>query len=243
MSRWVRDVLDAIRGSGRLELVLVDAPRPAPTAGQRWPHAAYEWLDRRVFGRRDDALAPADASDLLGLQAGAVGLEPGELDVVLDLRGDSGGELDGGARYGRWVVRLGERSHRNGPPYFWEISHGQPVSEVGLEMLPEGGDGGHILYRAVWATDRLSPHRNRVAACWRVADAVLGRLLGLQEHGPGYLAALPTYDDRPPGAAARYREPSVPELVGYLTGLVAGLVRRKAAIMCGTIRGTRVPRK
>ena len=39
------------------------------------------------------------------------------------------------------------------------------------------GDG-HVLYRAYWATDWLSPHRNRVAACWRLGDATLGRLLG-----------------------------------------------------------------
>jgi hypothetical protein len=228
--RWIRELLDAIGRSSRLDLVLVEARKPTRAAARRRRlHTAYERLDRRVLGPRDDALAPADVSDLLASDPGSSAVEHGDVDVILDLRRDGDGNSGHVPTHGFWVVRLGERRRRNGPPYFWEIFDADPLSVALVELLPQGGDQGHVLFRALWATDRLSPHRNRVAACWRVGDAILGRLIGLQEHGQPYLAALPTYHQPASEVRMPFREPTTPEVARHLTSVAAGLVRRKAA--------------
>jgi hypothetical protein len=229
VERWVRVLLDAIQTSKKLELVLVK-PRDSTRTPARRIYRLYEALDRRLFGSPMDALSPADVSDLLDNEPVAKAFhECGPLDVLLNLTPDAAHSAQPTApRYGVWAIRFGDHRRRAVTPYFWEICDGNDLSGAVVEMLPSGGDRGHVLFRALWATDRLSPHRNHVAACWRIGDAVLARLLGLQEHGQRYLVALPDYHEPARGCRASHCEPSGPTLVHYLATLGIGLVHRKA---------------
>jgi hypothetical protein len=229
VERWIRVLLDAIQTSKELELALVMA-RDSTRRQGRGLYRLYETLDRRLFGSPADALAPADVSDLLHNEPVAKAFsECGPLDVLLDLTPDAAHSAQPTApRYGVWAIRFGGHRRRAATPYFWEIFDGDDVSGAVVEMLPSGGDRGHVLFRALWATDRLSPHRNRVAACWRIGDAILARLLGLQEHGLSYMVALPHYHEAARRCRASHCEPSGPTLVRYLAMLGIGLVRRKA---------------
>ena len=232
--RWVRELLDAILSSEKLELVAVVA-RAADRPPGRRSEAAYEALDRRLFGRPEDALTPADVSELLDDKPLASALEgSGPVDVILDLAPGPAPPVPNPApRYGVWGVRLGDGERPSSPPYFRETFDGKRLSSAAVEMLPRNGDPGHVLFRGIWATDRLSPHRNHVAASWRVGDAILGRLLGLQAHGPGYIASLPTYPGGAEDEVAASAQPSTSDLVRYVVSLSVGLVRRKAAKRLG----------
>jgi hypothetical protein len=228
VQRWVRVLLDAIRASESLELTLVTARDRTRRAG-RGLYAVYEVLDRRLFGSRSDALAATDVSDLLHPAPATTALhECGPLDVLVRLTRDAAdGPEPTAPSYGVWAIRFGENRRRAGTPYFWEIVEGDELSSVALEMLPSGREGGRVLFRGLWATDRLSPHRNYVAACWRIGDAILRRLLALQEHGARFIRALPANHEaaRRPGAA--HCEPPAATVVRHLGSLGTGLVRRK----------------
>jgi hypothetical protein len=229
VQRWVRVLLDAIHASERLELALVIARDPTREPG-RGLYAGYEALDRRLFGSPRDALAAADISDLLHHEPAATTFhECASLDVLLQLTPETADSTQPTApRFGVWAIRFGDHRRRAGTPYFWEIFDEDVLSGAVVEMLPSRGDGGHVLFRGVWATDPLSPHRNYDAACWRIGDAILARLLGLQEHGPNYLVALPAYHEAARDSPAAHCEPTAGTLVRYLAALGIGLVHRKA---------------
>lgn len=230
MPRWVRELLDAIRLSAKLELVVVAVRDPGRSVARR-SDAAYEAFDRRVFGRHDDALAPAGVWDLLPDDPLACVFErSGRFDVILDLApGPARHAPNPAHRYRVWTFRLGDPGRSSRPPYFSEVFGGDRLATAAVEMLPRDGDAGHVLFRATWATDRLSPHRNHVAASWRVGDAILARLLQLQEHGPSCIASLPTYREPADDGAVAYAEPSTPGLLRGVVPLTLGLIRRKVA--------------
>ncbi len=224
--RWNREVLETIAGSDRMELAWVAASAGAGRARRGWTaHAAYEALDRRLFGSRTDALAPVDVTDLL--RGRAPGAMPGDADVVLDLTGgDAELPVPADPRYGVWSTGMGASGRSTRAPYFWEIHDGAVTSGVTLEARSVHGGRTRLLYRSIWATDHSSPHRNHVIACWRLADALIARLAAVQEHGKPALAALAP--DPEPGAAPRTdREPTPAELGHHLLAVVRGLARRR----------------
>lgn len=226
--RWIRVLLDAIHASEKLELALVMV-RESTRAPRPGLYAAYEALDRRLFGSPGDALAAVDVSDLLQQEGVATALhEAGPLDVILQLTSDGKERMQPAApRYGVWAIRFGDNGRCARPPYFWEIFDRDDLSGAVVERSPSERDGGHVLFRGLWATDRLSPHRNHVAASWRIGDAILARLRGLQEYGPSFIVSLPTFHEAARGHPTAYCAPSTVTLVRYLASLGTGLVRRK----------------
>lgn len=72
------------------------------------------------------------------------------------------GPVLGIARYGVWSYHHGDnRRYRGGPPGFWEVMEGSPVSGAVLQVLSEVLDGGKTLYRGLTATVPFSARRNR----------------------------------------------------------------------------------
>lgn len=139
----------------RLFLVPGEAP-PPPSRGFR----LYELVDRRVFGRRDDALhvTTLQPRASLALDAPAAD-EAQELDVVLCL-GRVGVHRFGSARV--WTLR--------GPDeLFQAIGAGRTESYVAIE---EPGTG-RIVASSTFATYPLSLHRNRDRAGWKARDLFL----------------------------------------------------------------------
>ncbi|MBJ6724249.1 glucosamine inositolphosphorylceramide transferase family protein [Geomesophilobacter sediminis] len=191
---WIYRVLERLAASGGAEIALVIYKESPPPRGlrelwvrrRRGVYFLFDLLDRRLFRRPDSAFARVDASELL---AGVPVLtvrprQQGYLEEIeeAELEKIRGGDLDilirfgfqvlaggilGAARYGVWSHHHGDnRSYRGGPPGFWEVVRGTPVTGSILQLLNEELDGGQILCRSWSLTDWLSPTRNREHLFW-----------------------------------------------------------------------------
>ena len=101
-----------------------------------------------------------------------------DLDVLLWLedRSPPGGILDV-ARAGVWSLNLGDsRKRRGGPPGFWEVHEGWPVTGASLEILGGDADRDQTIARTSTATVPTSIKRTRNALVW-TALPLLGRAL------------------------------------------------------------------
>ncbi len=67
------------------------------------------------------------------------------------------GEILQAARYGVWSFHHDdEEKYRGGPPGFWEIYHGDPVTGAVLQRLTDRLDGGVVLKKCFAPTNELS---------------------------------------------------------------------------------------
>lgn len=177
----------------------------------------YRKLDERLFAPPGHAFEPVDLTPLLGdcptltvrpvqkkysdyLQPeDFAAIRVADLDVALRfgfriLRGD----FLKIARYGVWSYHHGDNAvNRGGPPGFWEVMEGEPVTGTLLQVLSEQLDGGQVLYRSYAATDPHSVIRSKNAAYWKSAEFVMRKLNDLHAHGPQALEH--------PNANGRYR--------------------------------------
>jgi hypothetical protein len=146
-------------------LVLRDPGAPAPRPRQRLAFRAYEQLDRRFFGGRDDhaervhesplfascarrivtPLRRADGEMLAAEDVAAI--RAANLDVLLQLGfGSLKGEVLGAARHGIWEFAHDVAARSGAPPLFWELANAHPVTEVCL--LAHDLAGTRVLYRS-----------------------------------------------------------------------------------------------
>lgn len=105
-------------------------------------------------------------------------IEGYELDVMLRFGFNilQGGILES-ARHGIWSFHHADnRVNRGGPPGFWEVAQGAPVTGVIVQRLGTQLDNGEVLARAWYSTNPISWNRNfhRVLAQSRtlLTDAV-----------------------------------------------------------------------
>lgn len=81
------------------------------------------------------------------------------LDLDVLLRHSFGilkGDILRASRHGIWSLHHADnRINRGGPPGFWEIVLGQPVTGVTLQRLSEELDGGEVIGKAFYSTHRL----------------------------------------------------------------------------------------
>ncbi len=228
---WVVRVIREVEESPYAEIVLVVLnTAPAQKIGRLrrlWLrreyllYAAYRRLDRRLFRLQPDAFEAVDASPLL---EGKPVLEvdplrkrysdyfrPDGLERIhsfdLDLALRFGFRILRGkaleiARHGVWSFHHGDiRDFRGGPPGFWEVMTGAPVTGSVLQRLTEELDAGEILYRSYAPTHRRSVERNNEHLYWKSAAFVGRTLRRLAEEGPE--AIEPLHDPRPPGPLNR----------------------------------------
>jgi hypothetical protein len=167
-------------------------------------HAAYNRLDHRRYTSSDDPMHPVDVSELFSdvpvlevvprqtrfsdwiEQADVDRIRAADTDVLVRfgfriLRGD----ILLAARYGVWSYHHGDHlRYRGGPPCFWEVMEGNPVTGVVLQRLTSELDDGRILYRSYSATNRFSVTRNRYDVYWKGAE-FLTRVLKRLRDEPG----------------------------------------------------------
>jgi len=185
----LRKVLDTLRNSKRRKLLLF---------------TLYERFDSRRIHSSDDPLALVDYSarfenlDSLVVTpitkrfvhrfpADAIQhIRDKELDVLIRfgfniLRG----EILTAARYGVWSYHHGDNDcYRGGPPYFWEVYEGNPISGAVLQVLNEQLDAGTVLYKGLFATcPGISQALNRVQPYWGAATFMIQKLRELHENG------------------------------------------------------------
>jgi len=197
-------------GTGEFVLVVQNAALPTPVRSLRiarwWRnrrhllYAAYQRLDRRRFVPDPDPFAPVDLSDLL---AGVPRLNvvprqtknsdiivAGDIDTIrksnLDVLVLLGfrilrGEILDAAKYGVWSWHHGDNDrYRGGPPCFWEVLEGEPVTGTILQRLTEALDDGEVLYRSWGSTNVFSVKRNSLEIYWKSAEFLARALRHVQ---------------------------------------------------------------
>ncbi len=249
LPRWVLTSVEAIRSAGDAELVVVGRVDGAGEAGPgvagpgavrpglalRALLAAYQRLDRRIFGRIDDPTLPADPGPALaGLlhvevepdataEAIAGQLEGHRLDVLLQFGGPDLADVAGRiARHGVWSHRITLSDGAPGaalPSGLAEVLGGPVVTSAGLSATI-GGERRLVAW-TVSATDRISVARGMRGHLAKVAWLAPRALRDLRQDGrppqPPELQAAAT--PAGPGSAAG--------LAGQLLRLGLGFVGRR----------------
>lgn len=198
---WAHRLLWQLTASplAELQLIVLRDGQGRP-ARPRAPLAfrAYEKLDRRLFGGRQDHAEPVIDSPLLRgcerLTVKPVACDGGEsfpaemvaavrahqLDVILQLGfGSLCGEILAAARHGVWTFAHDERERHGIPPLFWELALGTSITATTL--LARDASGTRVLYRSFASTQRNSLHRNRNGALWKASDFAVRCLSDLAE--------------------------------------------------------------
>ena len=95
------------------------------------------------------------------------------------------GDILKAARYGVWSYHHGDNDfYRGGPAHFWELQEGAPLSGVILQVLTEELDGGLVLCKSLFPTQRtLSMSANRQAPYWGSTHFVIRKLNELHQFG------------------------------------------------------------
>lgn len=201
----------------RLRYLLYDTYVQRDIARRRAPNSPFQPRDlrpllegcviRRVKPRRSGAVHRFRDKDLAKLKAA-------KLDALLRfgfniIRGD----VLATARYGVWSYHHGDSdAYRGGPPLFWEIDEGNPVSGVVLQRLTDKLDAGGVLCRTYGATHPHSLELNRHATYWKASNFVMRclRKLAASDAPLSELAPSATY------AKPIYRKPSNLQMLHFL---------------------------
>lgn len=146
------------------------------------------------------------------------------LDVLLRFGfGILKGEILSAAHYGVWSYHHGDNEfYRGGPPHFWELYEGSPLSGVILQVLTEELDAGLVLAKSTFATHRtLSVSVNRIVPYWGGSDLVIRKLHDLHQYGWDQVKsqALPSTGYK--GKRKLYRAPTNTDMVQWLAPVFA----------------------
>jgi hypothetical protein len=132
------------------------------------------------------------------------------------------GDILKAARYGVWSYHHGDNEfYRGGPPHFWELHEGSPLSGVILQVLTEELDGGLVLCKSLFATEHtLSVSRNRYAPYWGSSDLIIRKLNELHRFGWEYVLekAIPPAPYK--GKRAIYRTPTNRDILPWLGSIL-----------------------
>jgi hypothetical protein len=239
---WVHRVIEQIQSSDIASIVLVIldgtsapfAPGLPPHDGDESTHslfAAYERFDRSWF--KDDRLDPFDAADVRPLVEGVPQiathraqreerLASATIEEIVHHRLDVAlrfgtYELQAHelaiARHGVWSYHHGhDLVRRGGPPGFWEVIEGNPVTGSILTMDSEALAGPRAIYRSFSSTAPISLWKNRRDYYWKSAAFVMRKLRDLSELGPATLED-PLGPDALSSGSRRYGTPTNPELI------------------------------
>lgn len=196
----------------------------------------YRKLDERLFRPAVDAFTPADLRPLLQ-DCPTLGvipiqkkhsdyLEPEDIERIRQARLDVAlrfgfrilrGDFLKIARYGVWSYHHGDNQvNRGGPPGFWEVMEGNPITGSILQILTEQLDGGQVIYRSYAATDRHSVKRSKSSYYWKSSAFVMRKLKDLHERGPQALEGESPNGRYQPYSQRLYTQPRNREMIPLL---------------------------
>jgi hypothetical protein len=113
--------------------------------------------------------------------------------ILLFSRGIFRGDILNAARYGVWSYHHDdEEKYRGGPPCFWEIYHGDPVTGAILQRLTDRLDGGIVLRKGFVRTVAHSYAGNVDAAYFKSAPWPAQVCVDIRNGRAGYLSAPPS---------------------------------------------------
>ncbi len=252
IGKIIADIRDS--GFADIVLVVENIPIPSRKPSRRerlrryWRQGLYNLyvrFDHSRYRPRHDAFAQVDLSPLLEGVA-RIRVEPlrkgftdrfreEDLEVIkaakLDVLFRFGFRIIRGpvlntARAGVWSFHHDDNlEYRGSPPSFWEIYERNPVSGSILQVLTDSLDGGRVLYRSHSATCLNSLQANRNPLYWKTAEFALRRLRQLDQHGMGFLEALPTWNENVPYTRGIYRAPKFGQMLYFIGGQIHRRVR------------------
>ena len=128
------------------------------------------------------------------------------------------GDILQAARYGVWSYHHGDNDfYRGGPPHFWEIYEGSPLSGVILQVLTEELDGGLVLCRSLFATEAtVSAAQNRFVPYWGSTHMVIRKLNELHRCGWDHIRANAVPPAPYQGKRKIYRTPGNADMARWL---------------------------
>lgn len=187
---WEYELIHQIQHSSfaQIELVVLNAsPKTASSAPKLY--RLYRKLDRKLFTTKPDAFE-TKTLDFLDEGIKLLEVKPIQreftdqfsdkslqeikgsgLDVIIRLGFRIlKGQILSAAKLGVWSFHHGDPTfYRGGPPAFWEVMLGKPISGLVLIQLTEKLDQGKILYQSFAQTNPLSVQRNANAVFWKSA--------------------------------------------------------------------------
>lgn len=256
-SAWVARIVDDVRGSSFAELALVVVNSAATRKGG-WSQLvsqrdlflwrAYKAVDGRMFRSEPDPFRRVDLAPLL---AGVPVLQvqphmkrfsdyfpPAAVEAIgnhkLDVAFRFGfrilrGEALQIARYGVWSFHHGDnRVNRGGPPCFWEVANGEPVTGSVLQVLTPDLDAGRVLYRSWSATHLYSLRANQARTYAKAASFAIRTLRDLHQHGASALCEPGEPGTYQPYSEPLYRPPTNRKMVPILIRLVGRMASAAA---------------
>ncbi len=243
--RWVSVMLEALAesGAGRLAAAIRIPATPSSPRADSLAYRLYARADAAYssrFAGEDGALLSGDIGPLVAglpmieelvtrdqVQPEALArLRQLQLDVIVHLGSTPPPVgLAGAARYGVWRYCHGDGvRYGNGPPMFWELYDGFPITSVLLHLFTAGHDRPRIICRGTASTHPLSLFLNRQKPYLMSAPFVASGLRALQRHGPAMLAE---WSEKPATGAdairAAARRPGNLDVIR----LVAKILRRR----------------
>ena len=255
--RWIAKIINEIESSSIAEIVLIiknkTTSESKPRLKSYWQnrqyllYALYARFDEFRVKVGDDAFEPVDIKPLVS-SADVIEVQPTmtkysdtiaaedietirhyDIDVALAfgfriLKG----EILTVPRFGVWSYHHGDNLvNRGGPPCFWEVMQGAPVTGSILQVLTEDLDNGSVIYRS-WSptADRFSVKANRNNLYWKSSSFVMRKLRDLAQH-----ASLCSAEDKlyQPYSAPLYKTPKNRELFPLLFRLSSKYVLHKIA--------------
>ena len=149
-----------------------------------------------------------------------------KLDFILKFAyGIIRGDIFSAARYGVWSYHHDdEEKYRGGPPGFWEILKGDPVTGALLQRINTKLDGGVVLKKVYVPTVGISYAANLQRIQESSTHMVRWVCLDIGQGNAGYLDAPPTKSQAP-----IYRAPNDFEMLRFYWRLFRNWVRHKLA--------------
>lgn len=205
---WLFRCVTAVKESGAATLVLAShAARGDGRKLRRLLFSLYTRVDRSLFRRVPDALAPVDLKAALpDCRSVAPGAE--QVDLVLDpfsVTPDAG--LTEQSTYGVWSLAFGHSGdpRTQAAPGFWEVIEGRPDTETRVCVKTQAFDAKRVLYWSVAPTDRRSVSRNQNHVYWKISAALARGIQRLWDDPDAFVQGLEAGasvedTDRPPAA-------------------------------------------
>jgi hypothetical protein len=139
------------------------------------------------------------------------------------------GDILTAAQYGVWSYHHGDGDYyRGGPPHFWEVYEGNPISGAMLQVLTEELDAGKVLCKGLFATyPGISRVRNSVQPYWGASTFMIQKLYELHQHGWEHVERLALRPAPYLGKKKLYTAPSNAEMLRWLGPLLTGKLLRR----------------
>lgn len=191
---WQELVIREIENSGIAKIAALIINRTPKSSGTKSPflYRMFRKIDRILFKENLDAFQKKRIFETIGSNIPQIKVTPVQkkftdyfpeesLEEIKNLNLDVllrfgfrilKGELLQATKLGVWSFHHGDPGYyRGGPPAFWEVINGRPISSYVLMQLTEDLDQGPVLYQSWIQTDPLSVQRNANRLFWASAQA------------------------------------------------------------------------